>query len=106
MNSKRSHRAESVGQLKSLNRGAREREVQRIMQENESLLKRLQEAGSTYNVFDWENKRKDQEKQIKNICYYPPSLIKKNKRHKSRKRNSARILAAENAPNKQLYDLY
>jgi hypothetical protein len=57
------------------------------MLENEKMLKRLQEAPATYNVFDWESHRKDQVKQIKNICYYPPSLLKK-KRHKSKKRNS------------------
>jgi len=78
------------------------------MQENENLLKRLQEAGSTYNVFDWDNNRREQVKQIKNICYYAPSLLKKKtKRHKSRKRNSTRVLGGgENAPNKQLFDLY
>jgi hypothetical protein len=92
-------RAGSVQQLRSLNRHARDREVQRITWENEQLLKRLQQAPATYNIFDWESQRKDQIKQIKNICYYPPSLLKK-KRRKSRKRDSSV------EPNKQLFDLY
>jgi hypothetical protein len=29
------------------------------MNENEQLLKRLQEAPATYNVFNWESSRKD-----------------------------------------------
>lgn len=70
------------------------------MNENEQLLKRLQEAPATYNVFNWESSRKDQVKQIKNICYYPPSLLKKKGRRKSRKPN----VGLE--PNKQLFDLY
>ena len=63
------------------------------------MLKRLQEAPATYNVCDWETCRKAQVKQIKNICYYPPSLLKK-KRGKSRKRDGSV------EPNKQLFDLY
>jgi hypothetical protein len=48
-------RAGSVQQLRSLNKPAREREVQRITHENEQLLKRLQQAPATYNIFDWES---------------------------------------------------
>ena len=58
------------------------------MNENESLLKRLQDSNSFYNVDDWEFQRKENVKRIKNICYHPPSLLKhkKGKRRKSRKR--------------------
>ena len=46
---------------KSLNRGVRQKELQRITNENENLLKRLQEKSSLYNVFHWEIERKKQE---------------------------------------------
>ena len=50
--------------------GARKQEIQRITMENESLLQRLQEANSAYNVYDWDNERKEAVKRVKNICYY------------------------------------
>ena len=43
----------------SLNKGARDKEMRRIMAENDSLLKRLQSRGSVYNVFEWEHDRKN-----------------------------------------------
>ena len=42
----------------SLNKHARTNEMRRIMQDNEFMLKRLQEKSSAYNVFAWENDRK------------------------------------------------
>jgi hypothetical protein len=53
--------------------------MQRITEENENLLKRLQEKQSNYNVFEWELDRKKQVKMLKKICYYPPSLTKKSR---------------------------
>lgn len=53
--------------------------MQRITEENENLLKRLQDKQSCYNVVEWELDRKKQVKLLKKICYYPPSLVKKSK---------------------------
>ena len=61
---------------------ARKQEIQRITQENESMLKRLQDAGATYNVYEWDTDRKENVQRMKNICYFKPSLL----RHKSRRR--------------------
>ena len=90
----------------SLNKGARHKDVMRIMGENEALLKRLQDQNSHYNVYEWEVKRKKQVKSIKQICYYPPSLLKISRRSlgaRSKKRGGTGD-ACE--PNKQLFDLY
>ena len=74
------------------------------MSENEALLKRLQEQSSVYNVYDWEHQRKQQVKMVKNICYHPPSLLKKS-RKKSTRRGSG-FESAKNEPNRQLFELY
>jgi hypothetical protein len=71
---------------KSLNRNMRQRELNRITEENDALLKRLQEKTSCYNVIDWEQDRKKQVKMLKKICYYPPSLIKKQHRIRGKRR--------------------
>lgn len=55
----------SLSHLRSLNYSKREREVQRITAENEFMLKRLQQTSPTYNVYDWNVKRKEQVKHIK-----------------------------------------
>ena len=81
---------------RSLNRNVRNREMQRITTENENMLRRLQEKQSCYNVFDWETDRKKQIKMLKKICYYPPSMVKKNRRSKNRKID----------PNYEVYQFY
>lgn len=75
--------------------------MQRITEENENLLKRLQEKQSCYNVFDWETDRKKQIKMLKKICYYPPSLIKKHRLRSKRVRGSNGI-----DPNYEVYQYY
>jgi len=35
-------------------------------------------------VFEWELDRKKQVKMLKKICYYPPSMVNKKHRHKSK----------------------
>jgi len=70
--------------------------MQRITEENDALLKRLQEKTSHYNVFEWELDRKKQVKMLKKICYYPPSLVKK-----SRLRSKRRI-----DPNFEVFQYY
>lgn len=82
---------------KSLNKNVRQKEIARITEENEGLLRRLQEKTSHYNVFDWELDRKKQIKMLKKICYYPPTMIKK--RHKSKRRK-------ELDPNSEVYQFY
>lgn len=78
--------------------------MQRITEENENLLKRLQEKQSCYNVFDWETDRKKQVKLLKKICYYPPSLVKKS-RMRSKKH---RLGGGGNGidPNYEVYQFY
>lgn len=49
----------------SLNGNQRRQEMSRILLENEALLKRLQNRQSNYNVWSWENERKQQIKRIK-----------------------------------------
>lgn len=86
----------------------RKRENRRIAEENETFLKRLQEQGSHYNVYEWEQSRKDEIKRVKNICYYPPSIIKKRMKRgrKSTRRHTSNGYDSANEPNKALYDLY
>lgn len=70
-------------------------------------MKRLQEANSTYNVYDWDTERKEMVKRVKNICYHPPSLLKKKTYRKSaRSTRRGATRASINEPNKQLFDLY
>ena len=80
----------------SLNRRVRQKELVRITNENECLLKRLQEKTSHYNVFEWRVERKKQVKMIKKICYYPPSLLKKS-------RLKSRRIDTGGDPNYELY---
>lgn len=46
------------GNHDSLNVVARNKEINRILNENEAMLKRLQNRQSNYNVWSWENERK------------------------------------------------
>jgi hypothetical protein len=71
---------------KSLNKNVRQREMVRITEENENLLKRLQEKQSCYNVIEWEIDRKKQIKMLKKICYYPPSMASQKPRRRGKKR--------------------
>ena len=64
----------------------------------------MQEQNSVYNVYDWEHDRKQKIKMVKNICYYPPSIIKK--RGLKKNRRGSGFESAKNQPNRQLYDLY
>jgi len=57
----------------------RNSEIKRIMQENEQLLKRLLNRQSNYNVFEWENARKMQVKNLKRISRYNLSISKDRK---------------------------
>lgn len=83
--------------------------MSRILLENEALLKRLQNRQSNYNVWSWENERKQQIKRIKQICLYPPSISKR-KRYQKKSKGFALMdmekRYASAGPNKQMYDMY
>lgn len=87
------HLANSVDlqqRSRSLNKNVRQREMARITEENETLLRRLQEKTSQYNVEEWEADRKKQVKMLKKICYYPPSLVKKHRLRSKGRHNHLR----------------
>ena len=86
-------------------------ESSRIQHENQYLLHRIQSKQSTYNVWSWENERKEQIKRIKQICHYPPSISKTRKYTKKSRKKGAVLLDMEKryasaGPNKKMYDLY
>ena len=100
----------------SLNQGQRNQEINRILVENEAMLKRLQNRTSNYNVSSWQKERKSHIKRVKQICMYPPS-ISTSKRATYRKKKNA--LSTKNlylldmekryasaGPNKQMFEMY
>ena len=100
----------------SLNAGHRNREISRILLENEAMLKRLQNRTSNYNVQSWEKERKSHLKRVKQICMYPPSIISSKRRHVPKKigKLSAKNLElldmekryASAGPNKHMFEMY
>jgi len=56
---------------RSLNRNQRKKEMTKITNENQALLRRLQDRKPVYNVHRWESERKRQEHLMKNMCEYP-----------------------------------
>ncbi|CDW82974.1 UNKNOWN [Stylonychia lemnae] len=90
----------NANRSKSLNRTVRRRETDRISNENSSILRRLQDQKSYYNTQEWKQDRKKKIKIIKQICYYPPTMIKKI-RHRSKRRN----IYTED-PNQTIYNMY
>eukprot|EP00754_Rhynchopus_humris_P040721 Rhum_TRINITY_DN23853_c0_g1::Rhum_TRINITY_DN23853_c0_g1_i1::g.178861::m.178861 len=58
-------------QPKSLNREARRRELLRITQENQKLLRRIQSRQPTYSHLSWEQQRERSETLCERICRYP-----------------------------------
>lgn len=55
----------------SLNREARKRDMVKIMNENEALLRRIQARAPNYDVQNWEKEHVDKEKLLSNIGEYP-----------------------------------
>jgi len=83
---------DTINQYKarSLNRAARRRELIRITEENQGILRRIQASEPTYNHVEWEEDRKLMEKRIDNISLYDRSGREKVLRHiESRKRIQA-----------------
>eukprot|EP00931_Biecheleriopsis_adriatica_P023966 TRINITY_DN15029_c0_g1_i1.p1 TRINITY_DN15029_c0_g1~~TRINITY_DN15029_c0_g1_i1.p1 ORF type:complete len:311 (+),score=55.64 TRINITY_DN15029_c0_g1_i1:117-1049(+) len=68
-----SSRASSTGPV-SLNRDARKKELLRITRENQSILKRIQQAQPVYNHVEWEDEHRRNAGYLKNRCEFPVVL--------------------------------
>ena len=95
----------------SLNSNMRNKEINRILIENEAMLKRLQNRQSSYNVWNWEVERKEQIKRVKQICMYPPTISTNTKRRFNRKKKGLAQVDmvtryASAGPNKQMFEMY
>jgi len=55
----------------TLNKDRRRRELVRITQENQSILRRIQEAQPVYNHLKWEESYRQAERYMQNVCEYP-----------------------------------
>ncbi|CAD7933861.1 unnamed protein product [Amoebophrya sp. A120] len=60
----------------SMNRDARKKELLRITQENQLILKRIQRAQPMYNHIKWEESYKQNQTYLRNCCEYPLVLRK------------------------------
>ena len=60
-----------------MNREARKRELMKITQENQLILKRLQEKQPHYNVTRWAKEDEGRKRILTNICEYPYVLQQK-----------------------------
>jgi len=56
---------------KSLNKSYRKQQLQKITQENQDILRRIQQREPHYNHVEWEEDRKVHEQYLRNICEYP-----------------------------------
>jgi len=56
----------------SLNRGFRRRELQRITQENQGILKRIQLKDPFYNHLDWAEEHRRSKRIMENLCEFKP----------------------------------
>ncbi|KAL7442307.1 hypothetical protein ACHAXH_006434 [Discostella pseudostelligera] len=68
----------SVGYSHSLSKERRKRELQRITNENQKILKRIQGARPTYNHMRWEEEAKRNSDILQNICEFKPQPARKN----------------------------
>merc|ERR1719401_870685 len=55
----------------SLNRDARKKELLRITKENQSILKRIQQAQPVYNHIEWEGDHRKNSSYLRNCAEYP-----------------------------------
>lgn len=58
----------------SLNKDARKKELLRITKENQSILKRIQQAQPVYNHVEWEDEHRKNCNYLKNRCEFPVML--------------------------------
>lgn len=61
----------------SLNRDARKTELMRITQENNNILRRIQQAQPVYNHVQWEDSYRRSFAYLKNSCEYAPVLLRR-----------------------------
>lgn len=59
---------------RSLNNGLRKREMLKITQENQLLLKRLQERKPVYDVKQWAKEDQIRQRKVQDMCEYPYQL--------------------------------
>ena len=80
--------------------------MDKIMRENEQILKRLQDSRSNYNVYDWESERKEAIVRVKQVCKFKPMLLQTERRKKLRRPRKVNHLDTSTEPNRALFDLY
>ena len=57
-----------------MNREARKRELMKITQENQNILKRLQDRKPVYNVNQWAKEDQHRQRMVHNLCEFPYQL--------------------------------
>jgi len=67
-------RAPASGGPVSLNKDARKKELLRITRENQSILKRIQQAQPVYNHVEWEDEHRKNSNYLRNRCEFPVTL--------------------------------
>lgn len=67
---------------RSLNQHVRQRERQKIIQENEQILRRLMERKSSYNTDPWQRQESQRLKMVRNMCEFP-YMLRTNSTHRS-----------------------
>jgi hypothetical protein len=61
-------------QKRSLNNGLRKRELQKITQQNQHILKRLQDQRPNYDVKLWAKEDQMRQRKLQDLCEYPYQL--------------------------------
>lgn len=70
----RTPRVPASGGPVSLNKDARKKEMLRITKENQSILRRIQQAQPVYNHVEWEDEHRKNASYLKNRCEFPLML--------------------------------
>lgn len=68
----------------SLNKDRRRKDLVRITQENQSILRRIQEAQPVYNHIKWEESYRQSERYLRTACEYPVILSARRRRPQGR----------------------
>mmetsp|Transcript_41563 Transcript_41563/g.73042 ORF Transcript_41563/g.73042 Transcript_41563/m.73042 type:complete len:479 (-) Transcript_41563:63-1499(-) len=84
----------------SLNRDFRKKELLRITKENQSILKRIQQAQPIYNHVEWECHHHKQQSYLRNCAEYP-LVLKKTPRKESTPTSELLPLPGEAAPHQE-----
>jgi len=67
-------RGPATGGPVSLNKDSRKKELLRITRENQSILKRIQQAQPVYNHVEWEDEHRKNSNYLRNRCEFPVTL--------------------------------